>query len=490
MFASCMYYDTIYVHSAIKFILVQIFQPVIQKSYYHNSTCCRFAMSLKSSAITLVLELQVLIVPSGASNFSILPNPNVTCHIRPCYTLSQVLDNPSQYFTSNTSAVFLPGDYANISGQLVIQNVHDISLVGDNPDNTIIQCRRQFGLAFINITNLIISNLYFSMCSVQISRFTRKENIYVAEFNSIYRRYNRHNDFNVPTSLYLVHIINFNVHNVDIHNTKGVGILGVNFLGVSSIHKVVLVNNTRNFETYYFDSNYFSSLTSILPSVQNITDSQFSFGSAVYRTSGLNLIAEQSTFHINIYITNVTTHNNTNANIRFKIKFGLLVSIQVKGIHCTEGRKQGLVYHNQLSHKIYPSLNQQHPECILRILDGYFDRNGISLATSGNCSVKLEHITVENTYMTPLSAGIYDMSYLVLKEVNISHNMDAVYIVSNGNSKVEFYGSNFVGNECNYLRCLSALSLTYCNVTFYGNTKFWRNKGRYGGAIYAGYESH
>ena len=132
--------------------------------------CCRFAMP---SATTLVLELLVLTIPSGVSDFTILPNPNATCQIWSCYTLSQVMDNPSQYFTPKTSAVFPPGKYAISSGQLIIQNVHDLSLFGDN---TVLQCKGQLGLALINITNLTISSLHFSMCGVPMN-----ETAYVAE---------------------------------------------------------------------------------------------------------------------------------------------------------------------------------------------------------------------------------------------------------------------------------------------------------------------
>ena len=249
------------------------------------------------------------------------------------------MDNPSQYFTPKTSAVFPPGKYAISSGQLIIQNVHDLSLFGDN---TVLQCKGQFGLALINITNLTISNLHFSMCGVPmfpITNFTLNETSYVAE---------RFYDL-TPIALYLAHITNLNIHNVDVRNSKGVGVLGVNLLGITSIHKAVLVNNTINCITTYWESNYFLPLSPILPSVQNITDSQFSFGSGSAPNdefaSGLNIIAEQSTYQISIYITNVTTHNNigsTYGSMFFNIKFCLLVSIQMKRIHCTEGGTQGL----------------------------------------------------------------------------------------------------------------------------------------------------
>ena len=97
---------------------------------------------------------------TGTSEFFILPNSNTPCPMRSCYTLSQVMDNSSNYFTSNTTVVFPPGHHeVSTEGQLVIQNVNNISLVGDNDNSTMIKCVGEFGLAFINITNLTVSKL-------------------------------------------------------------------------------------------------------------------------------------------------------------------------------------------------------------------------------------------------------------------------------------------------------------------------------------------
>ena len=80
------------------------------------------------------------------------------------------MDNPSNYSTSNTTVVFPPRhDEVSSEGQLVIQNVNNISLVGDNNDSTVINCEGEFGLAFINITNLTVSKFHFSKCGASMS---------------------------------------------------------------------------------------------------------------------------------------------------------------------------------------------------------------------------------------------------------------------------------------------------------------------------------
>ena len=76
---------------------------------------------------------------TSTSEFSILLNSNTPCPMRPCYTLSQVMDNPSNYFTSNTTVVFPPGHHeVSTEGQLIIQNINNISrsLVGDNNEKS------------------------------------------------------------------------------------------------------------------------------------------------------------------------------------------------------------------------------------------------------------------------------------------------------------------------------------------------------------------
>ena len=197
-------------------------------------------MTLK--AILLVLGLLALVQLSASSGtststseFSILPNSNTPCPMRSCYTLSQVMDNPSNYFTSNTTVVFPPG-YHEVSteGQLVIHDVNNISLVGDNNERTMIKCVGQFGLAFINITNLTVSKLSFSMCGAPMSNASQlptnlSEILYVRTAPII--------------SIYLVGVTNLTATEFGISHSKGMGLLGVNTFGISSIQQTVFVNN-------------------------------------------------------------------------------------------------------------------------------------------------------------------------------------------------------------------------------------------------------
>jgi len=219
-------------------------------------------MTLKTSQGNLLVLVLLAVVKihftassgTSTSEFSILLNSNTPCPMRPCYTLSQVMDNPSNYFTSNTTVVFPPGHHeVSTEGQLVIQNVNNISLVGDNDNSTMFKCAGQFGLAFINITNLTVSKLYFSMCGAPMSNASQ---LPTNLFEDIYDSFAFENIPPVPLTftLYLLNITELTGTNLVTTHTRGVGLLAINIFGVSYMQQAVFVNNTPNCVIIFLDS--------------------------------------------------------------------------------------------------------------------------------------------------------------------------------------------------------------------------------------------
>ena len=390
-------------------------------------------MTLKTSCGSLlVLGLLALVqlhftassgTSTSTSEFFILPNSNTPCPMRPCYTLSQVMNNTSNCFTSNTTVVFPPGHHeVSTEGQLVIQNVNNISLVGDNDNSTMIKCAVKFGLAFINITNLTVSTLSFSMCGAPMSDDLQMPTKLFYETTFYF------DWFNFPsipafTPLYFIYLFNITK---SISHSRGMGLLGGNIFGVSSIQQAVFVNNTPNCEIVFLDGH-----SPAATPVLQITDSLFMLGairglsSANYLiAAGLNIKAKQTMYHVESCIRNVTTHGNT-GNILLRI--GCRAKIQMIQVNCTEGH-------------IY----------------------NLAVIRSGDC----------NSYMNNTSA-------LIMENMNIDHNTGTSFL---RHVTVKFHGSNtFTKNSCTD----SALNLKHCTVTFYGNTTFLQNKGRHGGAMYA-----
>jgi len=84
-----------------------------------------------------------------------------------CHDLKHYLLNTTKYFTSNTQLLFLPGIH-HLHTDLIIQNAHNISLIGSttngtSPD-TVIQCNSSIGIVMTNITNLIVTNITVRSC--------------------------------------------------------------------------------------------------------------------------------------------------------------------------------------------------------------------------------------------------------------------------------------------------------------------------------------
>ena len=102
-------------------------------------------------------------------NYNVTPDdhyyPNTTCHH--CHKLQHYLLNTTKYFTSNTQLLFLPGLH-HLHTDLIIQNVHSISLIGSTTNgttlDTVIQCNLSVGIVMINITNLIVTNMTVRSC--------------------------------------------------------------------------------------------------------------------------------------------------------------------------------------------------------------------------------------------------------------------------------------------------------------------------------------
>ena len=91
--------------------------------------------------------------------------PNATCHH--CHNLQYYLLNVTKYFTSNTQLLFLPGEYY-LHTDLIIQNVHNITLIGSMVNDTTpvsVICYHSSminGIAIINSTIVTVKNFVFT----------------------------------------------------------------------------------------------------------------------------------------------------------------------------------------------------------------------------------------------------------------------------------------------------------------------------------------
>ena len=151
--------------------------------------------------------------------------PNTTCHH--CHNLQYYLFNITKYFTSNTQLLFLPGLH-HLHTDLIIQNVHNISLIGSTANGTtldtvIIQCNSPVGITVSNTTDLTMTKLLIENCKIQNN------------FLNIDRR-----TF-IGNGMVLSYCYNVQLQDITVYKSKqwyGSTILAVNVLGISSFINV------------------------------------------------------------------------------------------------------------------------------------------------------------------------------------------------------------------------------------------------------------
>ena len=115
-----------------------------------------------SSFVIFFISLLHLITATGV--YYVTPDDdqsdiNNDCPIdHECHTLQYYLLNTSKYFTSNTQLHFLQGNFY-INDDIVIDSLHNFSLVGSGVNNTLIECSTPSLIAIINCTNTVIKSI-------------------------------------------------------------------------------------------------------------------------------------------------------------------------------------------------------------------------------------------------------------------------------------------------------------------------------------------
>ena len=126
---------------------------------------------LRTHCFTFLIFLyKVLVCIAVSSIHTVAPkDSNTTCYH--CHNLQYYLLSVTKYFTSNTQLLFLPGLH-HLYTDLIIQNVHNISLIGSTANGTtldtaIIQCNSSVGITLSNITDLSMKKLVIQNCKVK-----------------------------------------------------------------------------------------------------------------------------------------------------------------------------------------------------------------------------------------------------------------------------------------------------------------------------------
>ena len=144
-------------------------------------------MLSKLITVVVVLPSLLLAVSFAQSTFHVKPTTDTPCSAKPCLTLSEYAQAGEQYFTSNTTFAFLPGDhYLGIN--INIENDSNIMLLGNTTSlPSRIVCTGPVGIRCSNFTHLEVSALDFVGCSGLYLNNTKSINLTKSSFkDSLY----------------------------------------------------------------------------------------------------------------------------------------------------------------------------------------------------------------------------------------------------------------------------------------------------------------
>ena len=115
--------------------------------------------------ITVLLTTVLSITTSTVYN--VTPDDSECDH---CLDLQYYQLNAVKYFTSNNQLKFLPGLH-HLHTDFIIQNAHNISLIGNTANgtmlDTVIQCTSSVGIVMTNITILTVRNMIIKNCRIK-----------------------------------------------------------------------------------------------------------------------------------------------------------------------------------------------------------------------------------------------------------------------------------------------------------------------------------
>lgn len=238
-------------------------------------------------------------------------------HLLQCITLSDVAENSSTYFTSNTTVHFLPGTYTPNQSMWITTNqhsmIHNLSLIGDKYRETVIECSSaKVALAFVTITELKISNVVMKRCGLRwrshiLRRYTYDSNLLSAQ-----------------VALFLSNIANLYMENVQLVENTGYGLLAFKTTGNTVINKCNFklnnwgTNDTRTpggnaYFVYPRETRFAWDTCPQYSSKLTVLDSSFSHGRSQLLAgggAGLTLEFMDCGPDVNVTITNSYFFNN------------------------------------------------------------------------------------------------------------------------------------------------------------------------------------
>ena len=224
----------------------------------------------------------------------------ISCLYKPCETLTYYSKHPSRHFQSNTLVIFLNGRHNIDTGGLIpIQDVSNLEFRAKNFAK--ISCKNSTGFAFLNVSDLSISNIVFHSCGARVGEVMANKVLFVyTNASQLFRMSERE-----QVAVLLASVFNLTLSSFTVENSTGYGLLAFNALGTS-----VIRNSKFLFNNYYTLSSQVCLTALLYPKFETIQDCMG--GNALFIYSELNecknnqsytLFVENSTFSYGVDLT-------------------------------------------------------------------------------------------------------------------------------------------------------------------------------------------
>ena len=468
-----------------------------------------YTAAMKALQLTAVLVTLLMLGHAIQTEYFVKPNESTPCPVLPCHTLSHYLENTTWYFTSNTRISFLHGIHRiNISGELLIKNVFNLTLTGYNvsSSNAAIVCMQPASLKFENVENLVMKHLSILYCGYPILLL---------------------DSGNASVAVFFEDIILLTLSNFSVENSTGFGVFGINVLGNSSIsYSRFMFNNYYtlsstncsygqgscaggNMYLVYETQPGIISMQSDRPNMISIDSCVFSDGVGIIEgklSSGLGIsVINKFQYKIDVSICNVVSTRNIaqrGANFVFYLR-SYSGSIKIVNItssmanYLLSPEKTGLTAFELVAMDLIPASNQT----LLHISDSKFsDNNG------GGIIIYIVNIHINIEYQVIIKNCSFHQnrrSGVVLREIGLLSRISSMNVLVQDSSFTNHITpeqtlnltSSFNVVATYRLRNLTIINCTFAmnqqtalqafesTLYFGGHVIFSGNKGTFGGSM-------
>ena len=378
--------------------------------------------------------------------------PNTTCHH--CHNLQHYLLNVTNYFTSNTQLLFLPGLH-HLHTDLIIQNVHNISLIGSTANgttlDTVIQCNSSVVIQMDNITNLTMKNFIIQSC----------QHISSNMYNGFLYNHPVQMEKNFSSVIIIKDCSSVLVHNLQIYENPKSGIThhsleGINILGNSHFSHISCLTMLFCYTKNQIDEQkiHQNLLIEHYESKQHIDYSP---------DYAISFSMSQVSYRITVYLCNTTFQNRSTTYILIK-KINEMSTLHI--MNCTFQLSSNTLLTACMGHyNIYCSGSVYFINC------QFLHNTSPSLIIAKRINIKLEHcIFYNNSCILKMNGNDTDiyMKNTTFKNVNFNlTNQDmCANFIEVKNSNLYLNGSiTFVNISCKH----SIISLIeHSTIIIYG----------------------